>query len=308
MHIPGFIRYGITVLAGAIVPLIVLLALFLAGKPPAIIALWERGEVRVEAHETVQRDTGYGIVAFIETRAIGPDGETRLLSIAGDRLGHGAARLFPVGSTVAARLSPGGNIAWLEGETGLFSHVAWLAAPLVLLIVLKIVFGPLVSGFFQIFPHLDVREQAFNAALTKGIALISFITIPLFVLSLFWSFGGAPTWRWFAPIEQAQILEAAVEPVEGGQNWRALARVDAPGVAFPELRGVDGVFDDRTQAERSIAGLEAGQPVNVRVYRHRAYAMKVYAFDFAVLAASLVCLFIMLTGLLTIGRSVLGRR
>jgi hypothetical protein len=308
MHIAGFIRYGITVLAGAIVPLIVLLALFLAGEPPAIIALWERGEVRVEAHETVQRDTGYGIVAFIENRAIGPDGETRLLRIAGDPLGQGAARLFPVGSTVAARLSPGGNIAWPEGETGLFSHVAWLAAPLVLLIVLKIVFGPLVSGFFQVFPQLDVREQAFHAALTKGIALISFITIPLFVLSLFWSFGGAPTWRWFAPIEQAQILEAAVEPIEGGQNWRALARVDAPGVAFPELRGVDGVFGDRAQAEQSIAGLQAGPSIRVRVYRHRPYAMKIYPFDFAVIAATLVCLLIMLSGLVAIARSILTGR
>jgi len=272
------------------------------------MALWERGEVRVETHETVLRDTGYGTVEFIETRATGPDGETRLLRIAGDPTGTGAARLFPVGSVVEVHLSPGGNVAWPEGETGLFSHVAWLAAPLVLLIVLKVVFGPVAAGFFRRFPHLDMREQTFHAALTKGIALISFITIPLFVLSLFWSFGGTPTWRWFAPVEQAQIVETAIEPFEDGQGWRARALVEAPGVAFPELRGADGVFGDRAHAERSIAGLQAGQALNVRIYRHRPYVMKIYAFDFAVIAATLVCLLIMLTGIVAIARSVLTGR
>lgn len=308
MQIAGFIRYSVTVLAGAIVPLIVLLALFLAGEPPAIIALWERGEVRVTAHETVLRDTGYGIVEFVETRAIGPDGEPRLLRIADDPAGEGAARLFPVGSTAAARLSPGGHIAWPDGETGLFTFAAFTAAPLVLFIALGIVLRPVIALAGLLVPALAARQTVFRAVFGKAITLLCVLAIPLFVTGLFWSVGEAPALRWFAPVEQAQIRDTRVEPAEDGQRWHASVQVEAPGLAFIDLRGAGGAFREREQAERSIAHLAAGQPLRVRVYRHRPYAMRIYAFDFAVIAASLAALFIMLTGLLTIARPVLQRR
>lgn len=298
------LRVIITLIAGVAVPLIILLALMLAGEPPAIIAAWERGEVEVTAHESVTRDTGYGLVERIEVRAVDPDGETRLLRIADDPSGAGAARLFPVGSTLTARLSPGGNLAWPNGETGLFTFAAFTAAPLILFVVLGINFRPVISLLAGLLPSLRPRTELMRSALRKGVTLMSFITIPLFVMGLFWSLGDAPALRWFAPIIEARISAVSVEPAPRNLEWIASIALEADGLAFPELNHTRPAFGDVASAEDYLARYTPGETLTVRLYRHRAYSLDLRAFDFAVLAATLACLFVMLTGLLAILRSL----
>lgn len=298
------LRFIITLVAGVIVPLIVLFALLLAGEPPAIIAAWERAELRVTAHDTVIRDTGYGTLERIEVSALGPEGETRHLRIADDPEGTGAARLFPVGSTVMARLSPGGNTAWPDGETGLFTFAAFTATPLILFVVFGIILRPVIAVLALVFAPLRARVPALQAALGKMTVLMSVITIPLFVMSVFWSAGDAPALRWFAPVIEARIIDTAVTPAPRNLEWVAQVTMAAPGIAFEELVHGAPAFSDQAAAEDFLARFTRGETLAVRLYRHRAYLMRIYPFDFAVFAASIACLFIMLTGLVAIARSL----
>ena len=202
----------------------------------------------------------------------------------------------------------GGNLAWPDGETGLFTFAALTAAPIILFAVLGVVFGPVISGLAMLFPRLGARRSVYRAALWKGVSLMSVLTVPLFVLSVFWSVGEAPALRWFAPVETARITATYIEDDNEGVSSRARVDVAAQGVAFPALTGSERVFASHDQARDYLAGLYDAEPLDVRVYRHRAYVQQIYPFDFAVIAATLVCLFIMLTGIIAIARSILTGR
>lgn len=294
----------ITLLAGVVVPLIVLAALFLIGDPPAIIAAWERGDVDVIAHETAVHDTGYGEVSRLEVIARGPAGEERLLRLADDPTGGGAANLFPVGSRHMARLSPGGNLAYPDGETGMFTFAAFMAAPLILFVVLGIVFRPVIAGLAALVPAIAVHEDLIRSALRTGTALMSFITIPLFAMGLFWSLGDAPALRWFSPVQNAQIVGVTTREQADGRLLITGISVSAPGIAFPDVTGFP---------QASVSGAEAAQArigslYPARIYRHRPYALGWRWFDFVVIGVTAISLLIMGAGILAIGRRIVFAR
>ena len=296
---------GITTLvAGVIVPLIVLGALFLIGDPPAVIAAWERGEVRVIGVNEVEVDTGYGVTERYVVRGLGPDDELRELRIADDPLGYGAVNLFHAGTVHMARLSPGGNIAYPDGETGMFTFAAFTAAPLILFVVLGIVFRPVITVLGLVVPAVAARADLIRSALGTGTALMSFITIPLFVMGLFWSLGEAPALRWFSPVENAQIVRVTTQEYADGERRITGIGVYTPRIAFFEVIG----FPATPLGEAEEAVDRMGSTYPVRVYRHRPYALGWRWFDGVVIGVTAVGLLIMVAGIAAIGRTILTGR
>lgn len=300
----GFVASTITLVSGVAVPLIVLGALFLIGDPPAIIAAWERGEVRVIGFEEVEVDTGYGVTERYVVRGLGPDDEIRELRIADDPLGYGAVSLFQAGTIHMARLSPGGNLAYPDGETGMFTFAAFTAAPLILFVVLGIVFRPVITALGLIVPAIAARASLIRSALGTGTALMSFITIPLFVMGLFWSLGEAPALRWFAPVEEAQIIGVTTQEYAHGERRITGIRAYTPRIAFSEVIG----FPATPLGEAEEALDRMGSTYPVRIYRHRPYAPEWRWFDFVVIGVTGICLLIMGAGIAGIARSILTGR
>lgn len=300
----GLFGVIITLVAGVIVPLIILLSLFMVGEPPAVIAAWERGEIRVIGFDEVEMDTGYGVTERYVVRGLDPDDEMRELRIADDPLGYGAVNLFHAGTVHMARLSPGGNIAYPDGETGMFTFAAFTATPLILFVVLGIVFRPVITVLGLVVPAVAARADLIRSALGTGTALMSFITIPLFVMGLFWSLGEAPALRWFSPVENAQIVRVATQEYADGERRITAIGVHTPRIAFPEVIG----FPATPLGEAEEALDRMGSTYPVRIYRHRPYALGWRWFDGVVIGVTAICLLIMAAGIAAIGRTILTGR
>lgn len=300
----GVVASFTTLVAGVIVPLVILLALFLAGEPPAIIAAWERGEIRVIGFDEIEVDTGYGVTERYVVRGLDPDDEMRELRIADDPLGYGAVNLFQAGTVHMARLSPGGNLAYPDGETGIFTFAAFTAAPLILFVVLGIIFRPVITALGLTVPAVAARASLIRSALRTGTALMSFITIPLFVMGLFWSLGEAPALRWFSPVENAQIVGVTTQEYADGERRITGIGVHTPRIAFYEVIGFPTT--PISEEEDALDRMHSTYPV--RIYRHRPYALGWRWFDFVVIGVTAICLLIMGVGILAIGRAILTGR
>ena len=128
------------------IALVIWLAVWLVGQPPAISMFWQRADAIVSTHETREVYDGLGIVQRTDPIVKlegGNDRREPLRLIVEDAVGDRDAVIsqWPLGLTVSVRISPAGNIAYPTGQWP-FMMIPAIALTIVLAVVAFIVFKP----------------------------------------------------------------------------------------------------------------------------------------------------------------------
>lgn len=205
-----FVRF----IAG-IVALIVVLALWLIGSPPAISTFWERADVTVMRHETRTVHDGWGVVDRTDPIAEVASGNrsrdpVRLLveEAAGDR-GATVSR-WPVGLTTKVRLSPDGRVAYPTDRWPFMLIPASLATAL-LAGLGYVALRPVLLARWR---RQDSQSARKNAGLTfRPFAFLFgaiFTGVPLLLAYQFWTIGDPPSYSIAWPRHDVRVLDAQV--------------------------------------------------------------------------------------------------
>jgi hypothetical protein len=222
-----------------IVALIVWLSVWLFGEPPAISLFWDRADVIVTNHETREVNDGWGIVQRTDPIVEVADGShvrgpIRLLvrEAVGDR--DASIDRWPVGLTVPARISPGGDIAYPSN---------WRPFMLVPALALTILFAFLAYAAFR--PFLERRWRAQGGDAVRGSAGMSFrpiafffglifMAVPLVLAFFFWTFGDPPPYSIAWPRSDMVVASSQVRPHQVGNGTMA-AYVDVMVTAANQI-------------------------------------------------------------------------
>lgn len=221
---------------GAIL-VIVLLAIWLVGSPPAISIFWERADVTIMRHDTREVHDGWGNVVRTDP----------IVEIASGRVIRTPIRLlvenavdgrdavvdaWPVGATVSARLAPRGNTAY---------PAAW--RPFLLFPAIAFTLFAAFIGFFSFRPFFERRWRSQGGDAVRRNAGFSFrpiafgfgvvfTAVPLTLVYLFWTFGDPPPYSITWPRHDMRVIASQVRPHQVG-NGNIAAYLDVE-VGFPD--------------------------------------------------------------------------
>lgn len=231
------------------VALIVFLAVWLFGEPPAISIFWERADVVVSRHETREVYDGLGIVRRTDPIVEVEGGSRRrppIRLLVEDAVGDRDAAIdrWPVGLTISARISPGGNIAYPAG---------WRPFLLIPAVALTILFAVLAFIMFRPFFERRWRVQGGEAARKNAgmsfrpIALLfglAFTGVPLVLAYFFWTFGDPPPYSIAWPRSDMVVASSNVRHHKVGNGTTAayvdvtVTSPDQPGIRGAPLEGI----------------------------------------------------------------------
>ena len=210
------------VLLGSIA-LIIWLAVWLVGEPPAISIFWQKADAIVASHETREVYDGLGIVQRTDpiVEVNGGSNQRRPMRLivenaVGDR--DAAIAQWPVGLTVPVRISPGGNIAYPSD---------WRPFMLMPAIALTILFTALAFVVFRPFHEKRWRAQGGEAVRKNaGISFrpiaflfgLAFTCIPLVLAYFFWTFGDPPAYSIAWPRSDMTVASSTVRRHQVGNG------------------------------------------------------------------------------------------
>lgn len=208
------------------IALIIWLAVWLVGEPPAISIFWQKADAIIASHETREVYDGLGIVQrtdpIIEVEGRnGRRGPLRLIveDAVADR--DAAISRWPVGLTVPVRVSPAGNIAYPSGQSP-FMLIPALALTIVLAVLAFIVFKPFHETRWRAQGGDTVRR---NAGMSfRPIAFlfgIAFTGVPLVLAYSFWTFGDPPPYSIAWPRSDMTVTSSTVRPHQVGNGTTA---------------------------------------------------------------------------------------
>lgn len=217
------------------VALIIWLAVWLVGSPPAISIFWDRAEVTVVRHETREVHDGWSIVQRTDPIVEVASGSRkrgliRLLvrEAVGER--DQAIGQWPVGLTAAARISPGGSIAY---------PASWRSPMLIPAVALTAFFALLAFIMFRPFFEKRWRAQGGPAIRRNagssfrpfafGFGVI-FTAVPLVLAYFFWNFGDPPPYSIAWPRLDMTVTASNVRLHQVG-NGTTAAYVDVQATA-----------------------------------------------------------------------------
>jgi len=221
---------------GAIL-VIVLLAIWLFGSPPAISMFWERADVTVMRHDTREVYDGWGNVVRTDPIVEIDNGRVirtpiRLLVKNAVDGRDAVVDAWPVGATVSARLAPGGNVAY---------PATWRPFLLIPAIAFTIVAAFIGFLFFRPFFERRWRSQGGDAVRSNAgysfrpIAFgfgVAFTAVPLILLYAMWTFGDPPPHSITWPRHDMRVVDSRVRPHQVG-NGNIAAYLDVE-VEFPD--------------------------------------------------------------------------
>jgi len=212
------------------IALIIWLAVWLIGQPPAISMFWERADAIVATHETREVYDGLGIVQrtdpIIEVMG-GANQRRPIRLIVEDAVGDRDAAIaqWPVGLTVSVRVSPGGDVAYPSFRRP-FMIIPAVALTIILVVLAFIVFRPFHEKRWKAQGGEAARK---NAGLSfRPIAFLfglAFTGIPLVLAYFFWTFGDPPPYSIAWPRSDMTVASSTVRRHQVG-NGTVAAYVD----------------------------------------------------------------------------------
>lgn len=223
MKLMGQLLFGV-------IALIILLAVWLIGQPPAISIFWQKADVVVATHETREVYDGLGIVQRTDPIVEIQDGANQhrpLRLIVEDAVGERDAAIaqWPVGLTVSVRMSPGGDIAY-PSDRRPFMMIPAIALTILFIVLAYIVFRPFNEKRWRAQGGGALRK---NAGLSfRPIAFlfgVAFTGIPLVLAYFFWTFGDPPPYSIAWPRSEMTVASSAVRRHQVG-NGTVAAYVD----------------------------------------------------------------------------------
>lgn len=208
------------------IALIIWLAVWLVGEPPAISIFWQKADAIVATHETREVYDGLGIVRrtdpIVEVEGgNGRRGPLRLIveDAVGDR--DAAISRWPVGLTVPVRISPGGNIAYPSGWRP-FMLIPAIALTIIFAVLAFVVFKPLNEKRWRAQGGDTVRK---NAGMSfRPIAFlfgVAFTGVPLVLAYFFWTFGDPPPYSLAWPRSDMTVTSSTVRHHQVGNGTTA---------------------------------------------------------------------------------------
>ncbi|MEM1086885.1 MAG: hypothetical protein AAGH90_04085 [Pseudomonadota bacterium] len=242
------------VILGIIIPILITFAVWTLGRPPATSLFWTTAEATVSGHITFEEDNGYGPAEYNLPLVDLPNEETYRLSL--DDFFERAAveAAYPVGKTVAVKLSPSGTYAYRvdDARRNYMLQFGITAIALALMLIVLLTYFKVLGG----------------TALFTGPIGLAFVALPLFLVIARWQIGDPPplahvTW----PTKQATIIETRIdtEPVGNGTT-RYLPIVLVQYDGSPETWVVEGYRGGfKRDAEATLSRVTRSETLKVNL-------------------------------------------
>jgi hypothetical protein len=145
---------GTTFIMGAVLPLLLVLALWMIGSPPASSVFWTKAEVTLAGYEAMPTRVGGVAADIMLPKVTDAAGQSRTLILA-TAIGPEADAFraaHPVGTRLTVRLAPGGGTG--GGPSGAIAYLsgpgqAWLISAIIATVLGLLMVFSVLSGLFR---------------------------------------------------------------------------------------------------------------------------------------------------------------